>query len=128
MKRLSHWITYYHINKIYFWNTITPSNKVWISYFQHKCHIQGHNIINLGVIRKDIISGVCMNKHSESIAKSIQVPYRPQQILKRHNSYKSRSKGLESGIWSVLCGYKFIPQNSSHYLIRPHRKVWKIKF
>ena len=33
------------------------------------------------------------NKHSESIALAIQVPYRPQQILKRHNSYKSKWKG-----------------------------------
>ena len=31
------------------------------------------------------------NKHSESIAKAIQVPYRPQQISKRHNCYKNRS-------------------------------------
>ena len=37
-----------------------------------------------------------LNKRSESIAKAIQVPYRPQQICKRHNSYNSRSEGPKS--------------------------------
>ena len=44
-----------------------------------------------------IIYSYCKyNKHSVSIAKAIHVPYRPQQILKRHNSYSSRWKGPES--------------------------------
>ena len=55
------------------------------------------------------------NKHSESIAEAIQVPYRPQQIFKRHNSYNSRSKGPKKGTLSVLCRYKFIQKNSSHW-------------
>ena len=37
------------------------------------------------------------NKHSESIAKAIHVPYRPQQIFKRHDYYKNRS----TRTWSV---------------------------
>ena len=41
------------------------------------------------------------NKHSESIAKAIQVPYRPQQIFKRYNSYISRSKGPKSNFKSI---------------------------
>ena len=41
------------------------------------------------------------NKHSVSIAKAIHVPYRPQQIFKRHNSYNSRSKGPESNFKSI---------------------------
>ena len=48
------------------------------------------------------------NKHSESIAKAKQVPYRFQQIFKRRNSYKHRSKGPKSGSWCVLFRYKFI--------------------
>ena len=47
-----------------------------------------------------------VNKHSESIAKAIQVPYRPQQIFKRHNSYKSRSKGAK-----VICDLFYIDTN-----------------
>ena len=31
-----------------------------------------------------------VNKHSESIAKAKHVPYRSQQILTRHYSYKKR--------------------------------------
>ena len=41
------------------------------------------------------------NKHTESIAKAIQVPYRPQQIFKRHKSYISRSKGPKSNFKSI---------------------------
>ena len=33
--------------------------------------------INRQILRRDVIS----NNHSESIAKAIQVPYRPQQIF-----------------------------------------------
>ena len=64
------------------------------------------------------------NKHSESIAKAIQVPYRPQQICKRHYSYKSRWKGPK---WYVIC-IKLVqnnPKNSSHYLTRRHKTVRK---
>ena len=33
-----------------------------------------------------------MNKYSESIAQAIHVPYRPQQIFKRHYSYKYKKR------------------------------------
>ena len=66
--------------------------------------------------------GHTFNKHSESIAKAIQVPYRPQQIWKRHNCYKKKTdkrgpkqdrstEGCskpKSRTRSVLCRYKFI--------------------
>ena len=55
---------------------------------------------------------VNVNKHSESIAKAIQVPYRPQQIFKRHNSYNSRSKGPKSN-------FKLINQNTTE------KNFWK---
>ena len=45
--------------------------------------------------------GTHENKHSVSIAKAIQVPYRPQQIFKRHNSYNSRLKGPKSIFKSI---------------------------
>ena len=41
------------------------------------------------------IGNMSDNKHSESIAKAIHVSYRPQQILKRHNCYKTE-KGPKS--------------------------------
>ena len=34
-------------------------------------------------------TGVITNKHSVGIAEAIHVPYRPQQISKRHNSCKN---------------------------------------
>ena len=43
-----------------------------------------------------------INKHAISIAEAIHVPFRPQQISKRHNSCKNM-KGYE-----VLCQYKFM--------------------
>ena len=93
----------------------------------------------------------CINKHSESIAKAIQVPYRPQQILRRHNCYindkrdpkhNRSTKGCtkpKGRTWSVLCRYKveldlhYIHTNSSdffscHCLKRWHRKFWKLDF
>ena len=54
----------------------------------HKFRMQNPHALNL-------------NKHSESIAKAIQVPYWPQQISKRHNSYNSRSKGPKSNFKSI---------------------------
>ena len=54
-----------------------------------------------------------INKHSESIAKAIQVPYRPQQIFKRHNSNNSRSKGPKSN-------FKLINQTSTE------KSLWKL--
>ena len=88
------------------------------------------------------------NKHSESIAKAVQVPYRPQQILKRHKSYNSRSKGPKSNFKSinqnttgkslgnvrklnfckVLSQKQFKYQIAIEYLKRLQRKVRKTKF
>ena len=42
-----------------------------------------------------------LNKHSESIAKAIQVPYRPEHIFKKHNPYNSRSKGPKNNFKSI---------------------------
>ena len=58
---------------------------------------------------QNISSRNCMlvqfNKHSESIAKAIQVPYRPQHIFKRNNSYNSRSKGPKSNFKLIKSKY-----------------------
>ena len=56
------------------------------------------------------------NKHSVSIAKAIHVPYLPQQIFKRHNSYNSRSKGPE-------INFKSINQNKTQKILGNIRKT-----
>ena len=58
----------------------------------------------------------------ETVTKAIQVPYWPNKCTKGHNSYKHRSKGPKSGIWSILCRYKFI--QVIQVITRRHRKVW----
>ena len=48
--------------KVCLWNTeyAPGGNKVQKSYFKSKGQSQGHKVIDLGVIWKGIISGVCM--------------------------------------------------------------------
>ena len=45
-------------NQDVLWNTISLAATVWKRYFQHEGQSQGHNVIDLGVIWKGIISWV----------------------------------------------------------------------
>ena len=47
---------------------------------------------NSSIARTQIIPNATYNKHTVSIAEAIHVPYRPQQISKRHNSRKNTWK------------------------------------
>ena len=55
----------------------------------HKNHKANEKISKCQICQ----SSISTNKHSESIAKAIQVPYRAQQISKRHNGYKTDKRG-----------------------------------
>ena len=57
---------------------------------QNRTNQKKKNLIWLGCQNK-AKTKYSKNKHSERIAKAIHVPYRPQQIFKRHYSYKNRS-------------------------------------
>ena len=56
-----------------------------------------------------------INKHTVNIAEAIHVPYRPQQISKRHNSRKNTWKDTKC---KVLCQDKFIYEISTQYVER----------
>ena len=72
---------------------------------------------------------IYLNKHTVSIAEAIHVPYRPQQISKRHNSRKNYTwKDTKVKIFLYYINTKSYPKILCQYLARRKRKVRKSKF
>ena len=120
---------YFHGIKLNKWNCAIPFLlTVWKSFslFPLNVLITQDGIV-VSTLWKIKLCADCTinNKHTVSIAEAIHVPYRLQQISKRHNSKKNTWK--DTKVRNFLY-YVNIPQIWCQYLARPQRKVRKTKF